>query len=168
MKMTIELVDVGQLRRDGKFEKMSLTYIRDGKKTERKLVAINKTKECIQKLQQMKAGDVVEIDMEKEGDFWNWQDATKVEPVKAADVKSNSYQRQSTYETPEERATKQVYIIKQSSITNAINMLIALKVEPTFERVTHLANQLVDYVLGTFDGQEEKVIDDIKDDIPFN
>ena len=55
MNITIELVEIGAPKRDGKFDKMELVYMRDGKKTERKLVAINKTKEVIQKLQQLLA-----------------------------------------------------------------------------------------------------------------
>lgn len=168
MNITIELVEIGVPKRDGKFDKMDLTYIRDGKKTERKLVAINKTKEVIQKLQQFQKGDVCEVEMEKVGDFWNWNDIKKVETPKAAEVKGNTYQRQSTYETPEERARKQVYIVKQSSITAAIAILNSGKQELSYDSVVALADRLADYVLGTFEGQEEKPAgDDFKDDIPF-
>ncbi len=168
MNITIELVEIGAPKRDGKFDKMELVYMRDGKKTERKLVAINKTKEVIQKLQQFQKGDVCEVEMEKVGDFWNWNDIKKVEAPKAAEVKGNTYQRQSTYETPEERAKKQVYIIKQSSIANAIAILNAGGQKYEYADVIELADRLVDYVLGTFEGQEEKeVADGFKDDIPF-
>ncbi len=168
MNVTIELVEIGRPYKEGKYEKMGLTYIRDGKKTERKLVAINKTKEVVQALQQCKAGDVVEIEMEKEGEFWNWQGCKKVEAPKAAEVKGNSYQRQSTYETPEERAKKQVYIIKQSSITAALTLLNAKGEKYEYADVIEYADRFVDYVLGTFDGQEEKAVDDdFKNDIPF-
>lgn len=168
MKTTIELVDIGAPKRDGKLDKMVLVYRRDGKTTERKLVAIGKTKEVIQKLQQFSKGDVVEVEMEKVGDFWNWNDVVKVEAPKAAEVKGNSYQRQSTYETPEERAKKQVYIVKQSSITNAIAILNAGGQKYELADVLGLADQLVSYVFGEFGEEEQEAqSDDFKDDIPF-
>jgi hypothetical protein len=54
----------------------------------------------------------------------------------------------STYETPEERAIKQVYIVKQSSISAAVNTLSvgAKKLEPT--DVLKLAQEYTDFVFG--------------------
>lgn len=54
----------------------------------------------------------------------------------------------STYETPEERAAKQVYIVKQSSISAAINTLSlgAKKLEP--DAVMKLAQTYADFVFG--------------------
>ncbi len=54
----------------------------------------------------------------------------------------------STYETPEERAAKQVYIVKQSSLSAAINTLSlgAKKLEPAAVMV--LAQTYTDFVFG--------------------
>ena len=54
----------------------------------------------------------------------------------------------SNYETREERAQKQVYIIKQSSITAALTTLQAQKTEFQVQDVTDLAQQYTDWVLG--------------------
>jgi hypothetical protein len=58
----------------------------------------------------------------------------------------------STYETPEERAIKQVYIVKQSSVSNAIATLSvgAKKLEPA--DVLKLAQEYTDFVFGKTSG----------------
>lgn len=55
----------------------------------------------------------------------------------------------STYETPEERAKKQVYIIRQSSFTSAVSMLgVGAKAPLNKEGVFALAKEIEAYVLG--------------------
>lgn len=70
----------------------------------------------------VKAGDTVEVDMKKEGDYWNWKGAKVVNGAEQS-ASSNTGQRESTgagkrgdWETSEERAAKQRYIVRQSSI----------------------------------------------------
>jgi hypothetical protein len=54
----------------------------------------------------------------------------------------------STYETPEERAIKQVYIVKQSSVSNAIATLsVGAKIVKPVD-VLELAQQYTDFVFG--------------------
>jgi hypothetical protein len=53
----------------------------------------------------------------------------------------------STYETPEERAKKQVYIVKQSSISAAVALLTTgAKIPPSTELVLKEAQKFVDFV----------------------
>ena len=58
----------------------------------------------------------------------------------------------STYETPEERAKKQVYIVRQRSISNAIaftnNNLTALPEGVTVEELLDVARKFENYVFG--------------------
>lgn len=59
-------------------------------------------------------------------------------------------QVKSTYETPEERAKKQAYIIRQSSLSSAVSCLtVGAKSAPKFEDVAALADQFVGYVFQT-------------------
>lgn len=55
----------------------------------------------------------------------------------------------SNYETPEERARKQVYIIKQSSISNAIEIAKTDGIGLSVPGVLDIAQQLTDWVLDT-------------------
>lgn len=66
----------------------------------------------------------------------------------------------STYETPAERATKQVYIVKQSSIGAAIALAANNKEKATQDEIIATAQKFVDYVF-------DKPISEMKDDIPF-
>lgn len=125
----------------------------------------------------MQAGEQYTITKEKVGEFWNWTKIVQAAPgtqLEAPSTKSPggpaaSTPVRSTYETPEERAKKQVYIVKQSSISAAIATLSvgAKAVKP--DDVITLAQQYTDFVFGT---SKEKVDlfntpNDDLDDVPM-
>lgn len=102
------------------------------------------------------AGDKYEIKAVKEGDYWNWAAATKVSADSApgaAKAPSGGKVVGSNYETADERKVKQLYIIKQSSIANAIEFVKYSQrdgVEPyTVGDILDIAQQFVDFVYGT-------------------
>jgi hypothetical protein len=73
-----------------------------------------------------------------------------------------------TYETAEERAARQVFIIRQSSLSTAANILTTgAKTAPAVADVIAVARQLEDYVFGRGDAKEETSADpiDFEDDI---
>lgn len=72
----------------------------------------------------------------------------------------------SSYETPEERAQKQVYIIRQSNISSAINLLsVGAKTAPKLSEVLDTAKELEKYVFGIVpDGPSG--FDSMTDDMP--
>ena len=77
-----------------------------------------------------KAGDVFTITSEKneKTGYWDWTNVQQAAPgattpSPSAPAGKAPVQVKSTYETPEERAKKQVFIIKQSSLNNAIASL---------------------------------------------
>lgn len=82
--------------------------------------------------------------------------------------------RANTFETPEERAKKQVYIVRQSSIASAINLLsVGSKTAPTVDAVIDTAKKLEGYVFGIDDEPvKSDTLDasgfgDMDSDIPF-
>ena len=130
-------------------------------------------------LSNLKVGDNIKITKVKEGEFWNvkqitLEDAQTVQNAAPSNGKSYAAssaapakaEYKSTYETPEERAVKQVYIVKQSSISSAINVLaIGAKTKPTTEEVLELANKFADFVLA----KPPMYVDDIANsDINFD
>ena len=128
------------------------------------------------------AGQVFTIGREKDDKgYWKWNMVTQGETAIMAQpqvtnnvtVSKPSTTPRSTYETPEERAARQVMIVKQSSISNAIALAATntkAKVSP--EEILQVASQFVAYVLGTDSptAQEEvsamKALIDLTDDIP--
>ena len=76
--------------------------------------------------------------------------ATSVSVPFTAGGKAATAAPKSTYETPEERAKKQVYIIRQSSVSAAIGCLsVGAKASLKDVDVIALARQFEAYVLGT-------------------
>lgn len=72
----------------------------------------------------------------------------------------------STYETAEERKIKQMYIIKQSSISNALEYMKQTRAEGDFgvNDVTEVAQKFVDWVYGN---DVKESLTDMTDDIPY-
>jgi hypothetical protein len=152
-----------------------------GKVTSKKIISFS-SKEVFGVLSTSKSGDTFEITAEKNANtgYWDWTKATKSfqtghneSPMKPAANYSNGGTQPSkgNWETPEERAKKQVYIIRQSSLANAVAAL-NVKTSPKAEEVIELAKQFEAYVLGTTatanvtTGNTEG-LDDSLDDIPF-
>jgi hypothetical protein len=97
------------------------------------------------------SGDPFTMVLEKEGEFWNAKTLVKgsVAQAPAASAKTAaSPAPKSTYQTAEERAATQVYIVRQSTITQAINLIVADKSKPTVANVLAIAKQFEDHVFG--------------------
>lgn len=105
-------------------------------------------------LSNLKAGDSFTMEMEKKGDFWNVNSIlpnVKTEAVQKQYVGASAAtpSPKSTYETPEERAKKQVYIVRQSSISAAVDMLAANGgKKTTAKEVIEVAKEFEAYVFG--------------------
>ena len=140
-------------------------YTKDGQNESRKIMSFA-APAVYTTLTEMKSFPIdVNVTLEKNGKFWNWTgveqsgnskvDINRKDPGKAVGriVGSN-------YETPEERARRQVYIIKQSSISSAISLIQARfpkGCECSVEEVLFIAERMKNYVLSveTSDPQED-------------
>ena len=130
-------------------------------------------------LQSLKSGDQVEVTQVKNAKgYLDWTavgppGSGQPEAAPAAGPKGNPApaSRASTFETPEERAKKQVYIVRQSSLATAVSALaIGGKPTPTADDVIAYAKKLEAYVFCTGSAKEdndEVAIHDIEDDIPL-
>lgn len=96
------------------------------------------------------------------------------QPASATPASGKTYAAspKSTYETPEERAVKQIYIVRQSNIASAINLLsVGAKSAPPVDAVLEVAKQLEAHVFGST--KEEVKPDmtfgdlDTMDDVPL-
>jgi hypothetical protein len=111
-------------------------------------------------------GDVVDITSvknEKTG-YWDWVGIGGDGAVAQQETKSATPATRvagSNYETKEERAARQVYIVRQSSITNAITLLGA---GHTVDDVLNVAKQFEAFVFSKSTGVD--VINEQPDDVP--
>lgn len=124
-------------------------------------------------MKSMKQGDRVDITNVKEGDYWQWTDAKKVEGS-AVEPSSASNRTQAfaqgandRYETKEERNKRQQMICKQSSLAQAVATLKTDKVVPPKENVLALAQEYYDWVVSESPVDPVQALVDMDDDIPY-
>ena len=129
-----------------------------GKVESKKLMPFGAGKVAFDTLLTATSGSSYDVTVVKNTAGYN--DWTEVVPAGAAPAPSASSNAtpaaeaampvKSTHETPEERSKKQAYIIRQSSLSNAVSCLtVGAKSPPKFEDVAALADQFVGYVFQT-------------------
>ena len=135
-------------------------------------------------LEEATPGQVYEVTAVKNNaGYWDWTDARitteqlgSTSTVSAAQASSKPQTNTSAssggrgFETPEERAKKQVYIVRQSSLANAVATLsVGVKSPPSPEDVIKVARLYEGYVFDTNVGAEDVVkapasVADLQDD----
>jgi hypothetical protein len=153
-------------------------------KLEGKKIMSFTNKEVFDTLSKAKFGDNFYVTRVKnDKGFWDWtgvstssvdsvQSTSGSNPVSTGiSVKTGNVSPKSTYETPEERAARQILIVRQSSISSAVELAVANKLKSPME-VIQIAKEFEAYVFGVDAGQdvvEEKVgnfFEDMEDDLP--
>lgn len=142
----------------------------------------------------LKGGENVEVEAQKGEKFWNWIGVTPVGKAEQSSSPANAPQSDteqpsgdsgnkprgrpvgstrgrvtgSNYETPAERAKRQVYIVRQSSITAAIELLKSQGAPFDTGNVIEKARQFEEFVFEPkADLEKPGKFDDMEDDIPF-
>jgi hypothetical protein len=139
----------------GSYGKLDIAYKNDQGKTEGKKVVSFTNEAVFNILKVAKTGDAFNVVTEKDdNNYWQW---TSVTPVTGGAAPGQEVARpvagataspKSTYETPEERAKKQVYIVRQSSISSALEYSKSVKALKTVEDVIKVAQQFEAFVFG--------------------
>lgn len=151
-------------------------------KLEGKKVMSFSNKDVFKVLQEAKFGDTFNVSRVKnDKGFWDW---TALSSTGNAPAQSNAgsgtmaphkpvapvgnTSPKSTYETPEERAARQVLIVRQSSISSAVEFACANKVKDEKE-VIRLAKAFEAYVFGKeVNDKPEAVVTNKMDEPPAN
>lgn len=117
-------------------------------------------------------GDIYEITTEKKGQYVEWTamvKATAGSPAPAPQAfagrtTATNPSPRSNYETPEERAQRQVFIVRQSSIANAVSALsVGAKSALKAGEVVALAKEFESYVFAQPKLGGETGFDDVPD-----
>jgi hypothetical protein len=164
----------------GGYDKVELAYkdVSDGRVSQRKLVSFTNP-DLFNKVRAAKVDATYTVNMEKGEKYWEWK---SFEPAldepgiptqapsrgSAAVAASPAAGRISNYETAEERAARQRYIVRQSSLGHAIEIAKhnAAKTVITLDEIFGMAERIKAFVF------EEKIDDKddpfagFKDDIP--
>ena len=169
--MQIHVIDVGQptthtAKTGRSYQSLEITYKNaQGQAQSKKLMSFANP-DVFKTAQDWSKGDVIEVATQKDAKgYWQWTgvgadavaSAEASSPVPA--TKTATRVTGSNYETKEERAARQIMIVRQSSISSAINALkedggVAL----TSSKVIKLAKEFESYVL-------DKGSEDINDDV---
>jgi hypothetical protein len=154
MQIQIQFINAN-VEDKGKYKQAEIAFkdLAKGQVSSKKLMSF--TNPVVYKtLVDAKNGEIYTIDMEKnEKGYWDWIKAvtsTSVDTSNAVSPSKASVAPKSTYETPEERAKKQVYIVRQSSISSAIDYMNgtgAIK-KATAADVIFCAKEFESYVFG--------------------
>ena len=131
-----------------------------GKVESKKLMPFGANKAAFDALVNAAVGSIFEVTVSKNDAGYNdWTAVVQAPPGAVAQgsingagnakvTGGNTVQVKSTYETPEERAKKQVYIIRQSSLSSAIAMLSPGAKSPIkLSEVTDVADELFAWVM---------------------
>lgn len=139
------------------YEKGTVTYTVNGQNRTQSMVSF--TNPAVFKLlKEVSSGTVLEVEITKNAAGYNqWASASRVEAGAAPAATASPAVRVSgsNYETADERKLKQMFIVKQSSISSAIALLTAgLKPgaeAPGVGQVLDVAQEFVDFVYGVND-----------------
>lgn len=154
-----------------------------GKVASKTIMPFGFQKDSFTTLKAAKPVDVYEVEVQKnEAGYNDWIRAKKGSAQTVPETKSvstvasngSSNAKSTSWETSEERAKKQIYIVRQSSISAAVNALsVGVKTPPKPEDVIEYAKQLESFVFSTGSAetvvrQDVGTIEDLEEDpIPF-
>lgn len=157
-----------------KYKKAEVTYTWQGNNRRQTVMSFSNP-DVFKTLESLKLPANVEVELTKvtgrDGtEYTNWAKITQTIGGESAPTASKPAGKVvgSNYETAEERAKRQLMIVRQSSVSNAISMLSAginpgEKLQVT--DVLEVAQEFVDFVYGN--GQEEVVpLDRMPSDLP--
>lgn len=172
--MQINIVNVTESTKTSKsgtpYQALEVIYKDDTGKAQTKNLMSFTNPVVFNTLKSTKAGDIVQVISEKIGDYWQWTgmgtDSPKLVGV-VATTGTTTKVMGSNYETAEERAVKQRYIVRQSSLSTAVAALsVGSKSSHSSKEIIDLAKEFEEYV---FSKEQVNLHDlsDIVDDIPF-
>jgi hypothetical protein len=176
MNITLLSVDIKTVpTAKGSYQTADVAYKNNsfqGKVEGKKVMSFGATKDSFSTLALAQPGESYEVTIVKNDKGYNdWVSMAKAEagansPAVSAPAggKAPAATPRSTYETPEERAQRQVLIVRQSSLSAAVNLLLAgAKTPPPVENVLAIAKQFEDYVFGK---QAPGPISEMENDFP--
>jgi hypothetical protein len=160
--MQITIIDVSQntlASKTGKtFEQLEVAYKNDQGQTQSKKLVSFSNPEVFKVAKTWEKGAVVDIRAiknEKTG-YWDWIGFGQGDAPVATTTGSTAPTRVtgSTYETKEERAARQILIVRQSSISSAVELLGPGK---SVADIIATAKQFEEYVFGQENNTDEDV-----------
>lgn len=171
--MQIEIVNVVENTKTNKagksYTELEVIYKNDEGKAQTKKIMSFSNPSVYKAVKATNAGDKLEVTTQKDDNgYWQWTGVGgEVKTVSGASSTPTATKVVgSTYETKEERAVKQKYIVRQSSLTTAIEIMkVGAKNLDKYE-VIALAEELESWVFRN-DTVKLGSIDEMDSDVPY-
>lgn len=183
--MQIQIIDVGMpnthAAKNGRsYQSIEVTYKgSDGKVSSKKLMSFSNPSvfKAISGLTKGASVDVVTT--KDDAGYWQWtgindgSTPSVATSTPATSPATTTRVTGSNYETAEERAARQLLIVRQSSLSNAVSILTVGSKHVDKEEVKSLAQELSDWVFNKPSPEVSKItkvdgdIADMQDDIPY-
>ena len=169
--MLINIVDVGapntHAAKNGRsYQSIEVTYKNDQGQTQSKKLMSFSNPTVFNHIRDLNKGDALNVTTEKDANgYWQWTGIggdNAVSETKQATPATGGRVTGSNYETKEERAARQILIVRQSSLASAVELLGAGK---SVEDVIATAKQFEAYVFSKSTGID--AINELVDDIPY-
>jgi hypothetical protein len=145
--MRLEVVKLDPIVKEAKYTHYTLHYKNDGKDFKRKLVSFSTGKVPYDAFKTAKSGDKYDVKLEKDDNGnWNWVEVIKVEGNEAMS-KDGTTGKSGNWETAEERARRQVLIVRQSCLAQAIALSPYLTTSEIGEDVLKRAERFEEWVM---------------------
>lgn len=168
--MLINIIDVGQpnthAAKNGRsYQSIEVTYkAENGQVSNKKLMSFSNPT-VFNHIKDLTKGATLNVTTTKDAaGYWQWTGIGDDNTPSTQETKPASGGRVtgSNYETKEERAARQVFIIRQSSISSAVELVAATSTEPTtVDNVINIAKKFEAYVLAKEDAADQISEDDI-------
>lgn len=169
--MLINIVDVGapntHAAKNGRsYQSIEVTYKNDQGQTQSKKLMSFSNPTVFNHIRDLNKGDALNVTTEKDANgYWQWTGIggdNAVSETKQATPATGGRVTGSNYETKEERAARQILIVRQSSLSSAVELLGA---GTSIEDVIATAKQFEAYVFARSTGID--AINELEDDIPL-
>jgi hypothetical protein len=171
--MLINIVDVGapntHAAKNGRsYQSIEVTYKNDqGQVANKKLMSFSNPS-VFNHIKGLAKGDSLNVQTEKDANgYWQWtgiggDNAVATETKQTTPAQTGGRVTGSNYETKEERAARQILIVRQSSLSSAVELLGTGK---SVSDVINVAKQFEEYVFGKATGID--AINELEDDLPL-
>lgn len=176
MQIQVEIISVSAPQtvptKNGKsYQAIEVAYKKDGKIEGKKIMSFA-SPAVFKAVQNCVQGDFVTVTTEKnEAGYWQWESIDKSEGTIPPATQSAAAQGGGTskstggnWETKEERAARQVMIVRQSSLGHSVALLGSKAKVP---EVIEVAKEFEAYVMGTEPKSATQELMDMENDIPM-
>lgn len=163
--MQIKIVEVGKPKKENKHFILPVKYVdmKNDRTFDRNVYSF--ATDTYKVLKDAKEGELYNLDLKKDDNgYWQWENVTKQQESagsgKASEAKATMNTVRSTYETPEERAKRQLYITRQWSVNASIEFHKLVGGEVNLADVVNTAKVFEKHVYQTVDPDSEEFVDD--------